>query len=364
MRMHPHILWFALLVFVADGPAAEPPAVLSTGPARRSRYALPIRERSFLMGTAGFAPAHFPKMDAEDMSQFWKDVAAAGELHGVHTDWRDLKILELTAKSVSVDLVVGLGFQRPAEWKRDVEALTRTIKEDVLGRHRRVKYLFVGNEVTRLYEDHPAEFPDFVAAYKQVYADVRKAFPAVKVFTTFQYESLLGEAYVRGLPKRDPQWSLLKQFDGHLDLVGITTYPYLQYTDPKLIPDTYFSRIAERVDRPLAITETAWMARSEFGGRLKPLSDQGYTGSEDEQARFVQRLAQLSGTAPIEFTNWLHVNDFAPWEDGDTPANPGLAMFISTALKYHNGREKAVWKLWLDLKGLPQKTKVLPSTLP
>ncbi|HAU38062.1 MAG TPA: hypothetical protein DCX07_10155 [Phycisphaerales bacterium] len=339
-----------LLSATAGGAAPD-----SAQPARLSSYELPIAKRTFLVGTAGFAPANFPRMSADDVSQFWKDVQAAGELHGVHTDWKDLRLLDVTAKSVPTDLVVGLGFQKPAEWTRDVEALKRVIRDDVLGKYPQVKYLFIGNEVNALYDAHPREFDRFVDAYKDVYAFVKKEFPHVKVFTTFQYERLLGRSHVSGLAPREPQWFLLKKFDDRFDLLGLTTYPYLEYTDPARVPDAYLKQIARHTAKPLAITETAWMARETFGGRLKPLSDQGYTGSEDEQARYIQRLAQLSQTVPLEFINWLHINDFAPWKNGDVPANVGLAAFISTALKCHDGREKAAWKLWLDLKSFPKQ---------
>jgi hypothetical protein len=300
-------------------------------------------------------------MGPVDVEQFWKDVQASSELYGIHTDWKDLRILQVAAQSVSTDLVVGLGFQTPAEWKSDGEALKNAIKNDVMAKYgSRVKYLFIGNEVNSLYDAHPAEFDSFVAAYKDVYAFAKREFPAVKVFTTFQLERLLGRSHVSGLPPRDPQWGLLEKFGDQFDLLGLTTYPYLEYTDPEKVPDDYFAQIARRTAKPLAITETAWMARETFGGRLKALSDQGYTGSEDEQARYIQRLTQLAAAVPVKFINWLHINDFAPWENGDVPANVGLAAFISTALKYHDGRQKAAWNLWLDLKGLPRKETATP----
>jgi hypothetical protein len=32
-----------------------------------------------------------------------------------------------------------------------------------------------------------------------------------------------------------------------------------------------------------------------------------------------------------------------------------MAAFLSDALKYHDGREKAAWRLWLSLKRLPKQ---------
>ena len=318
-------------------------------------YELPVTSRSFFVGTAGFAPANFPRMNASDMARFWKDVETSSELHAVHVAWKDLQVLHVTAQSVSTDLVVGLGFQTPAEWKNDVEALKQTIKVEVLGKYPQIKYLFIGNEVNDLYDAHPKEFDQFVVAYKDVYDFTKREFPAVKVFTTFQLESLLGAAHMRGTPRRDPQWFIVEKFEDHFDLFGLTTYPYFEYTQPQLIPETYYSQLTQHTAKPLAITEVGWMSRENFGGRLKPLSEQGYTGSEDEQARFVQRLTQLVQPVDMEFINWLHINDFAAWEDGDVPKNVGLAAFLSDALKNHDGTEKTVWRVWLNLKQLPKQ---------
>ncbi len=317
--------------------------------------AMPITSRSFRVGTAGFVPAGFPKLTPQSIQQFWQDVQASSELHGIHTSWKDLKVLHLTARSIPTELVVGLGFQSPSEWQNDVDALKQVIKNDVLGKYPQIKYLFIGNEVNDLYDKYPDRFDDFVKAYKEIYQFVKQQFPDVKVFTTFQYESLLGQAHLRGISQRKPEWFLLDEFAGHYDLLGITTYPYFQYTSPELIPDSYYEQLTRHTDKPLAITEVGWMSREKFGGKLKALSDQRYTGSEQEQAQFIQRLAQLSATVDLEFANWLYINDFAPWTDGDVPKNVGMSVFLSDALRYHDGREKLAWKAWLKLKNVPRR---------
>ncbi len=327
----------------APAPQPEPPRDRQVAPG------LPIPSRDFLVGTAGYAPAHFPTSSAAEVKAFWKDVSRAGDLFGVHTDWKDTKLVNVSSVAADVDLVVVLGFQKPDEWSGSVEACKKAIN-DILRENRKVRYVAIGNEIT-LFEERGQRFDDFVKAYRDIYASVKARFPKVKVFTTFQLEALKGEGYLTGKAAvRKPAWGLISKFGDTLDIIGITTYPFLDYKDPRTIPDDYYAEIAKYSKKPIGFTEVGWPARERYGGKLSALSEQGYTGSQEEQARFLRRFLEITRGLDVEFVDWLFINDIVDWKEGDLPGR--FVPFDSVGLRYHDGREKQVWKLWLELKGL------------
>jgi hypothetical protein len=130
--------------------------------------------------------------------------------------------------------------------------------------------------------------------------------------------------------ENDPElahWDLVDRFEA-ADVVGFTTYPGLIYGHPDEIPPDYYAEVADRVDRPLAITETGWSA-----GTVAP----GWESDEREQAAYVDRLFALTADIELEVALWAFVYD-----------QPGFPVsFDEMSLRRDDGTPRPGWDAWV-----------------
>lgn len=292
-------------------------------------------------GLAGFVPRNFPDFSPTDLSEMWKEINSSADLYGVHVDWKDTRLITAANQSLAKDLVVVLGWQDPLEWRSSVDSLLQTI-DSVVKPPSRVKYLGIGNEVNSLKEKYPDKFDDYLVSYKAVYQAVKSKYPHLAVFPTFQYEFLQGKGYLSGTHTNT--WEIVNELESFTDLFVFTTYPYFDYKSPSDIPTDYFDSIANYTSKPIAISETGWMSRQSFGGKFKSLSEQGYAGSEQEQAEYLGKLREILPKSNVEFVNWAFLHDISKWEEGDEPSLHPL--FDSIALKRNDGTPKLAWEEW------------------
>jgi hypothetical protein len=189
----------------------------------------------------------------------------------------------------------------------------------------RPRYLSLGNEVNRWYEEYGFEGPNgfrhFVRLYEEAYKAVKEISPETNVFCTFARE-IVSEF-------READLVVLEYFDPEkLDILVFTSYPYaLQGVNrPEDLPDDYYSRVNEYLpEKQFALSEVAWTSHEAFGG-------------EQGQADF---LEQLTGRLTIDmgvhlsFISWNWLTDLS--EDDHT----GLIS--------RTGIPKLAYHVWLNL---------------
>lgn len=193
-------------------------------------------------------------------------------------------------------------------------------------------YMGFGVEVNIHAEDQPAEFETFVSLFEETYDAVKAVSPDTQVYTTFQLEWLMGLRGGQFGGTNDPeqaQWELLDRFP-KADLVGITTYPGLVYQNPSDVPDDHYAGIADRTDRPLAVTETGWAHSNDAGP--------DWETSEDEQAAFVRRLFELTADLDLALLLWLFVYQPSGVEQA----------FEAMSLRRDDGTARPAWDAWVE----------------
>jgi hypothetical protein len=304
---------------------------------------------STLYGVAGLIVPRTQTTVAAAYEALYSSFTTTGGAVGVYTNWSDRGDLDgkvpvaipatiaAAAKYRFGPLVIALGVARDAQngpqssvdWaspQRDrfLEAVT------AVARDHRPDYLALGVETNRLFVTDRAAFDGFVGAYPEAYDAVKKVSPSTKVFTIFQLELMKGHA-MRWTGRDDPpQWDLLKRFAGRLDLVGFTTYPFLQYARPADIPDDYYTDAATRAEAPVAYTEIGWPSA---GVASAPF---GYEASTATQAAFVERFFALTARArprlalwsfPYELGRLGDLFDSVALRTGDGIAKPALASW-------------------------------------
>jgi len=187
-------------------------------------------------------------------------------------------------------------------------------------------YLSIGNEVNKWYEkygeDGPNGFKNYVSLYEEIYDAVKEISPETKIFCTFARE-IVSE-------HREANMDVLRLFNPEkMDILVLTSYPYaLGKTNPSMLPDDYYSRVADYMPgKPFGFSEIAWASLAPLGG-------------EQAQADFITqattRLTRDRGINLLLFGwPWLH--------DLNESDAVGLIKF--------DGTEKLGYKAWKTISG-------------
>ncbi|ELZ82694.1 hypothetical protein C453_16453 [Haloferax elongans ATCC BAA-1513] len=190
-------------------------------------------------------------------------------------------------------------------------------------------YFGIGVEVNLHAEDEPEQFETFVSLFADTYDAIKDASPSTQVYTGFQLEwmrGLRGGVFGGENDASQAQWDLLDRFP-KADLVAFTSYPDLVFERPADIPDEYYVEAADRVEKPIAITETGWAATPR---------DIGWERTEAQQVAFVERLSNLTKPVDVAMLVWLWMYD----QGGDT------AAFDDMTLRRPDGSARPVWDAW------------------
>ncbi len=280
-----------------------------------------------------------------------------GELFGFYTAWSDAPETEGEIPNV-VDVgfgldprynftpVIALSYFRETSENKTVPNLNLTDPEQ---REKAIRaavnvaekyhppYLALGVEVNGYYTENPSDYSNYLSLYLESYNAVKRVSPDTLVFPIFQYERLRGGVFFLGDNQDQSQWHLIEQFNDQLDLIGLTTYPFLLYDDPAELPANYYTEITKHASKPIAFTEMGWPSDP-----LSVAPDNPHGGSEEEQASFVQRFFELTKDLNLELVMWSFPNDIDP--------NSNQA-FTSVSLRYNDGRKKpalAIWRSWVN----------------
>ena len=191
-------------------------------------------------------------------------------------------------------------------------------------------YLILGTEVNASFERNPQGYLAFVQAYREAYDAVKAASPETAVFPSFQYEELLG--IIPDLPPHVARWQLLKDFEGKIDMLGITTYPSFAYPVARKVPPNYYSQIREQTDLPIAFVSAGFASGA---GR-----DGVNASTPAEQRRYLQRLFEDADALASPLVIWFALRDlsFATAPPFDLVANIGL--------RDTTDRVKEAWPVW------------------
>lgn len=188
-------------------------------------------------------------------------------------------------------------------------------------------YLALGVEVDLFYAHRgSAAFRNFISLYFEAYDAVKEISPDTQVFTTFQYEDVIG-VLARGQTTQ-PAWSLIDQFLPKLDLVAMSTFPAAAYEQLGDVPGNYYAELGKRFEIPVAFISTGWHSRS-----------QGVS-SDTSQVAFLYRVLAAADDLQSPFLIWFLARD--PELAGDD----GEGQLASMGLYDTFGRPKGALRIW------------------
>jgi hypothetical protein len=192
------------------------------------------------------------------------------------------------------------------------------------------EYLAFGVEVNMTYERaDPEQWEAFLDIYAEAYDVIKGNSPDTKVFPTFQLEDLEG-SFGNVHP---PRWELFQRFAGRMDLLAISTYPFLgeARSAADIRPD-YYAQLKQHWDGPIIISETGY-ASAPVEGRVT-------VGTETDQQAYLDRLLRESNELGFELVVWFAALDPAFASSGAT------VVFRDIGLRKSDGSNKMGWTTW------------------
>jgi hypothetical protein len=199
-------------------------------------------------------------------------------------------------------------------------------------------YLALGVEVNMLYERNRDQFDAFVSLYKEAYDQAKAANPHTKVFPTFQLEDLQGTFGTI----HPPHWEVLDAFQGKMDALAISTYPFLAqiHSAGDIRPD-YYSQLKAHFKGEIFIAETAYTSA--------PVDGQVVVGTEEDQQAYLVRLLSEAETNGFSMVVWYAALDPAYATSGTS------AVFKDIGLRKSDGSNKLAWGTWEEWSRRPLK---------
>lgn len=190
-------------------------------------------------------------------------------------------------------------------------------------------YMALGVEVNMTYERAPEQFDAYLSAYAEAYDVVKGNSPKTKVFPTFQLEDLEGSFG----DVHPPRWELLQKFQGRMDLLAISTYPFLgeAKSAADIRPD-YYSQLKDHWPGEIIISETGY-ASAPVEGRVT-------VGTEADQQAYLDRLLNESNTLGFSLVVWFAALDPSFASSGAT------SVFKDIGLRKSDGSNKLAWTTW------------------
>lgn len=190
-------------------------------------------------------------------------------------------------------------------------------------------YLALGPEINMLAERNPKQFEAFTSLYREAYVVAKAASPKTLVFPTFQLEDLLG-TFGTAHPAR---WEVLDPFRGQMDLLAISTYPYLrELRSASDLPPDYYSQLKDHWAGDVMVAETGYPSA--------PVDGAANVGTEDDQRDFLARILVDAEAQGFVAVIWVAARDPVALSQG------GASVLRDVGLRKADGSNKAAWALW------------------
>jgi len=210
-------------------------------------------------------------------------------------------------------------------------------------------YLCVGLEVNMILENAPEKWDSYVDFQKHVYSGLKKDFPGLPVFVSFEYNKM------KGLGKTDKHHhnQELKKIMPYTDYLGLSVYPYGgDYSDTgrlEKIPDDFFDD-ALVYQKPIAVTES--------GTPSKSFKTYGINFSFDEtyQAVFLNYMLKKAQQEDFVFViNWAGIDFDALLKTFPKKVYDLAVIWAYIGIVNNDRSHKLSYDVWHHYLGLPKE---------
>ncbi len=197
-------------------------------------------------------------------------------------------------------------------------------------------YLFLGNENDFYFEQDNVDYLNWLSFYDSAYDNVKAVSPSTLVGPVFNFEHMAGSGALNGWTASF--WGALDLHDkSRVDIVGITVYPWLNFSAAASVPSTYLVPLFVRVGpKPVAVTETGWPAEN-LGGLDPPWST-----SPQDQVDYIPRFFSAIAGRDVRLVDWTFLHFMV--DDGTHSTE--WKMFGSVSLYDNSAVRRPAYALW------------------
>lgn len=162
-------------------------------------------------------------------------------------------------------------------------------------------YFNYGVELGLMVHNNPAKWAKLLTLASQVYANIKAVHPDLPTFISWSF------LYPQGSDEQNLMDGHFPEILPYTDYVGVSVYPYLIWDieDPETLPANWLSHAVTLGEgKPIAITETGWIAENLDGADLDRI------GTPEYQDAYVARLLQDAQALDVVFVTWLFAIDY------------------------------------------------------
>ncbi len=212
-------------------------------------------------------------------------------------------------------------------------------------------YFAFAIEINASFKENTPVFDSFLTLADTVYHTLKRDFPQLPVFMTFQDQSFN--------KNKDELLHITSRLLPYSDMVAVSTYPYWQYdhphrdANPVLFPNSWLREMHDLApQKPFAVSETGFCAED----LVIPEYDVQIKGTSQWQAGYMQKLLIESYKLHAEFIAWFIYRDYDALYN--TMPSPVFKIWKDTGVEDGNGNKRPAHRKWMEWKNLP----VVPSS--
>lgn len=208
-------------------------------------------------------------------------------------------------------------------------------------------YLSIGSEVNILAAKDRAKWNDYLELNAYVYNELKKKYPSLPIFISFQYSWLRGDEKETE-QKREEQVADAKKALQSSDVIALTLYKYGTLHNP--VVGDYFGLAQSLASKPIGLAELGGMSRS------AKIAETSLPATEDDQNEFIKIILRMSEEKKFIFVNNYFSMDFDSLLEKFLPGNASIASaWAHMGLFDGNGRAKKALTTWDEYFRLPKK---------
>jgi hypothetical protein len=208
-------------------------------------------------------------------------------------------------------------------------------------------YFNMAIEANLLHVNNPSLWADYLELHKYVYAELKKSYPGLPIFTSFAGLHLI-DGFID--VNETIEKVAVEQVLPYSDYFAISMYPYLTSYLGSDFPQETYHQLFSMFDKPLAIAETGFAAQEfsvDVGGGVMA----NVKGTADRQNKYVQNLLEACTQYKAAFVINFVVRDYDElWKEVGSPTDLTIA-WRDSGLYDENGTARpalATWKNFLQ----------------
>ena len=207
------------------------------------------------------------------------------------------------------------------------------------------RYFNYATEISELILNDADKFEQFRIFAAGVYSNLKAAYPSLPLLVSVAFKNPdSADAAIIKLK--------MAKISDYYDMLGISTYGYIFFDllanggNPAYLQPVWLSQAQQIAgEKPMAITETAWIAENYSPGRPFNFT---IRGTADFQKDYLDKLFLEANDLDIEFIIWFSIVDYDAWQA--VYGNEVSRIWQDTGLYDENLYERpalATWQNWL-----------------